>query len=106
MANTIRLQTGAIAKTLFLTQRKHTQRSGTANTGPDTNIHRTHRNRRSTCTDSNLTEPELSATPIKSNQYGNIIPECPRYEVARYDLEHKIRDKAEKRKNARNNGEP
>ncbi|GBP94854.1 hypothetical protein EVAR_85874_1 [Eumeta japonica] len=46
---------------------------------------------------SNSTEPELRVTPINRISMAHNL-ECPRYEVARYDLEHKIETKLEKQK--------
>ncbi|GBP96735.1 hypothetical protein EVAR_77670_1 [Eumeta japonica] len=52
-----------------------------------------------------LQSPSCECDADKIESVWHIILECPRYEVARYDLEHKIETKLEN-KNARNNGEP
>ncbi|GBP94870.1 hypothetical protein EVAR_85890_1 [Eumeta japonica] len=75
-----------------------------ANTGPDTNIHRTHGNS-GVPAFKLLQSPSCECDADKIESVWHIILECPRYEVARYDLEHKIETKLEN-KNARNNGEP
>ncbi|GBP95350.1 Retrovirus-related Pol polyprotein from type-1 retrotransposable element R1 4 [Eumeta japonica] len=53
-----------------------------------------------------LQSPSCECDADKIESVWHIILECPRYEVARYDLEHKIETKLKKTKNARNNGEP
>ncbi|GBP80057.1 hypothetical protein EVAR_53197_1 [Eumeta japonica] len=52
-----------------------------------------------------LQSPSCECDADKIESVWHIILECPRYEVARYDLEHKIETKLEN-ENARNNGEP
>ncbi|GBP96392.1 hypothetical protein EVAR_65723_1 [Eumeta japonica] len=52
-----------------------------------------------------ILSPSCECDADKIESVWHIILECPRYEVARYDLEHKIETKLEKQ-NARNNGEP